>query len=135
MKRRIPSMARAVKRNKLTRFKFPQTVLIFGLVAFATFIMGGGIYDLLEKPYSVLPGPGGGWMTVHPLINEQTLNESLLSMSFYTFIFAGFFLSYRSSQIRYNPRQFKMMLTIGIVMLILGVIGCNYLVFLKSTLG
>ena len=104
-------------------------------MAFATFVVGGGLYDLLEKPYSVLPGPTGGWIAVHPLMHEQTLNESLLSMSFYTFIFSGFLLSYRSSQIRYDPRQSRMLLTVGLAMLIIGVIGSNYLLYLKGQLS
>ena len=68
-------------------------------------------------------------------MHEQTLNESLLSMSFYTFIFSGFLLSYRSSQIRYDPRQSRMLLTVGLAMLIIGVIGSNYLLYLKGQLS
>ena len=97
--------------------------------------MGGGIYDILEKPYSILPGPRGGWIAVHPQMHEQTVNESLLSIIFYLFIFSGFILSYRSSQIRYDPRRSKMILTIGLAILVIGVLGCNYLLFLKGKLS
>ena len=136
MERRVQKFTQGLtRRSKRLRFRIPQTLLVFGLIALATFIMGGGIYDLLDRPASILPGPRGGWVAVHPLIHEQTLNESLLSMSFYIFIFSGFFLSYRSSQIRFNQRQSKMMITMGLALMIIGVIRANYLVVLKSQLG
>ena len=51
------------------------------------------------------------------------------------FIFSGFILSYRSSQIRYDQRRSRMMFTIGLSLLVIGVIGCNYLLFLKGRLS
>jgi len=136
MERRIQHLVQGFRRwSRKVQFRIPKTLLIFGFIALAIFIMGGGIYDLLDKPASILPGSRGGWVAVHPLVHEQTLNESLLSISFYIFIFSGFFLSYRSSQIRFNARQSKMMITIGLALLIIGVIGANYLVVLKSQLG
>ncbi len=136
MERRVQRFLRGLKRrSRRFRLRIPQSLLVFGFVAFAVFIMGGGIYDLLERPPSILPGPRGGWIAVHPLMHEQTLNESLLSIAFYIFIFSGFILSYKGSQIRYNERQSKIMFTMGILLLVIGVIGCNYLLFLKGRLS
>lgn len=136
MERRIQRLYQDLRRRlRRFRLRIPQSLLIFGFIVFATFIMGGGIYDILEKPPGILPGPGGGWIAVHPLMHEQTVNESLLSIIFYLFIFSGFVLSYRSSQIRYDPRRSKMMLTIGLAILVVGVLGCNYLLFLKGKLS
>jgi hypothetical protein len=136
MERRIRHLLEGFRRrSKKFQLRIPKTLLIFGFIALATFIMGGGMYDLLDNPVSILPGPGGGWIAVHPLMNEQTLNESLLSMVFYIFIFSGFILSYRSSQIRFNPRQSKMMITMGLALLIIGVIAANYLLVLKGQLS
>ena len=136
MERRIQHLVQGFRRwSRKVQFRIPKTLLIFGFIALAIFIMGGGIYDLLDKPVSILPGSRGGWVAVHPLVHEQTLNESLLSISFYIFIFSGFFLSYRSSQIRFNARQSKMMMTIGLALLVIGVIGANYLLVLKGQLG
>jgi hypothetical protein len=135
MERRIQRLLERFRRRlKKFQLRIPKILLILGFIALATFIMGGGIYDLLDNPQSILPGPGG-WIAVNPSINDQTLNESILSMIFYTFIFSGFILSYRSSQIRYNPRQSKMIMTIGLALLIIGVIGANYLLVLKGQLS
>ena len=136
MERRIQRFLEGFRRRlKKFQLRIPKTLLIFGFIALATFIMGGGIYDILDNPASVLPGPGGGWIAVHPYMHEQTLNESLLSIVFYTFIFSGFILSYRSSQIRFNPRQSKMTITIGLALLVIGVICANYLLILKGQLS
>jgi hypothetical protein len=136
MERRIRHLLEGFRRrSKKFQLRIPKTLLLFGFIALATFIMGGGIYDLLDNPVSVLPGPGGGWIAVHPIMHEQTLNESILSMVFYIFIFSGFILSYRSSQIRFNPRQSKMMMAIGLALLIIGVIAANYLLVLKGQLS
>jgi len=136
VERRIQRLSQDVRR-RLKRFKLrvPQILLIFVFIIFATFIMGGGIYDLLEKPLSILPGPGGGWIAVHPQMHEQTVNESFLSMVFYLFIFSGFIFSYRSSQIRYDIRRSRMTFIIGIAILVVGILGNHYLLFLKGKLS
>lgn len=136
MERRLQLFYQGVRRRwGRLRLRVPQTPLILGIIVFATFIMGGGVYDILEKPYGIVPGSSGSWITIHPYLHEQTMNESLLSIIFYLFIFSGFILSYRSSQIRYDPRRSKMMLTIGLAILVIGVLGNNYLLFLKGRLS
>ena len=101
------------------------------VVLFTVFIVSGGIYDLLDDPLAIVPGPRGGWIAVHPLPGEQTLNESILSMVFTLLIFTGLFASYRSTQIAYDSKQATTMLILGIALVLLGLSGSHYLFRIK----
>lgn len=111
--------------------KVPLALVTASVVIFTAFIVAGGIYDLLDEPLVLLPGPKG-WIAIHPLMSEQTLNESILSMVFTLLIFTGLFASYRSSQIAYDSKRATMMLVIGIALILLGLSGSYYLLRLKQ---
>jgi len=108
----------------------PLTLITVSLVLFTAFIVGGGIYDLLDNPPALLPGPKG-WVAVHPYMSEQTLNESILSMIFTLLIFVGMFTAYRSTQIAYDSKRATTMLILGIALILLGLSGSHYLLILK----
>jgi len=110
--------------------KVPLALVTGSVVLFTVFIVGGGIYDLLDNPPAMLPGPRG-WIAVYPVMSEQTLNESILSMVFTLFIFGGLFSSYRSTQIVYNTKRATTMVILGIVLILLGLAGSHYLLLLK----
>ncbi|MGD2200044.1 MAG: hypothetical protein PVJ38_00255 [Candidatus Bathyarchaeota archaeon] len=105
------------------------------MVVFTAFIAGGGIYDILDNPPSIVPGPGGSWIAIHPLIGEQTINESIVSMILTFFMVGGLLVSYRSTKVTNNPRKANTMLVIGIALILLGLAGNHYLLILKKTVG
>ncbi len=117
-------------RHRKTRMRAPLTLITVSLVLFTAFIVGGGIYDLLDNPPALLPGPKG-WVAVHPYMSEQTLNESILSMIFTLLIFVGMFTAYRSTQIAYDSKRATTMLILGIALILLGLSGSHYLLILK----
>lgn len=112
-----------------------MTLLIWAVVIFSAFMAGGGIYDLLDNPLSIVPGPGGGWIVVHPYAGEQTLNESLVSMILMGFMFAGMLSSYLSTKVPYDQKRANTMLIIGIALILLGLSGSHWLLILKRTVG
>lgn len=108
-----------------------MTAIAWIVVVFVAFIAGGGIYDILDNPLTILPGPGGRWISVHPYMSEQTLNESIVSMLLTFSMFAGVYLSYRSTKVAFDQKKANRMLMLGIALTIIGLAGSQYIIVLK----
>ena len=119
-----------LKHRSRARPKVPLTLVTASVILFTIFIVGGGIYDLLDNPLVIVAGPQG-WIAIHPVLSEQTLNESFLSMIFNLLIFTGLFASYRSTQVAYDSKRATTMLVLGIALVLLGLSGGHYLLRVK----
>ena len=85
--------------------------------------MGGGIYDIIERPLPIGITRTGRVITFYPYgINEQLLGESLLVMMLYGLGVAGLILTYQSTKFAYRPRQAYILLLIGICLVMLSYI-------------
>ena len=89
------------------------------VVAGSIFLLGGGVYDLLEKPILAIVATGGRIIVVYPFaLNEQFLVESIIVMALYAIGVVGFFLTYQSTRYAYRPRQAFILLLVGCVLII-----------------
>lgn len=110
----------------------PSTVLLAGIIiAVSIFIMGGGIYDLLESPLALLPSSSGTWLFVYPSLSAQTWNESIYTMSLLTLGITGTLFCYRSSRYAFKPRQANLLLMLGVVLIAVSILGLEYGLYLK----
>jgi len=109
-----------------SRILIPKNYLSFAVVLFCLFILGGGIYNLLESPQSIIPLQTG-YSSLHPYLNKQTSTEGYVIMLINGFIIAGFYMTYRSTQVAYNRTAANRWLMAGIALIILG-FGGNYLI-------
>jgi hypothetical protein len=91
------------------------------VVGLATFFLAGGIYDLLEKPVSLLPRSGErGWTFIYPSgLSGQTLNESILSALLYLIGMSGLYMLFRSTRFAYRPRNAYILLIVGFLTTVL----------------
>jgi len=124
MKRKASSLSFTLRKlwNKITTYK-PSIWVISGvIIALSIFLLGGGIYDIIEKPVPI-GMRGGRVITFYPYgINEQLLGESLLVMILYGLGVVGLILTYQSTKFAYRPRQAYIMLLIGISLVTLSYI-------------
>ena len=92
-------------------------ILFIVVVGLSVFFLAGGIYDLLEKPVSLLPRASErGWTFIYPGgIGGQTLNESILSALLYMIGMAGLYMLFRSTRFAYRPRNAYILLILGFV--------------------
>jgi hypothetical protein len=100
----------------------PSWFIIFVVVVgLATFFLAGGIYDLLEKPVSLLPKSGQqGWTFIYPSgLSGQTLNESILSALLYLIGMSGLYMLFRSTRFAYRPRNAYILLIVGFLTTVL----------------
>lgn len=109
-----------------SRIMIPKNYLAFAVVLFCLFILGGGIYNLLEDPPSIIPLQTG-YTSLHPYMNEQTSTEGYVIMLINGFTIAGFYMTYRSTQVAYNRTAANRWLMAGIALIVLG-FGGNYLI-------
>jgi len=107
---------------KITTAK-PSVWLIGSVLAFiAIFLLGGGVYDLLERPViAYFMGEQGRpiFYYPYPTLNEQILGESLFVMILYILGFAGFLIIYQATKYAYKPRQAYIMLIMGITFIVI----------------
>lgn len=122
-KRSKRTLSRPGKQSKIL---IPKKYISFSVVLLCLFILGGGIYNLLENPPPGLSLPGG-YTSLHPYLTEQTSTEGYVMMLINGFIIAGFYMTYRSTQIAYDRPAANRWLIAGIALIILG-FGGNYLI-------
>jgi len=104
----------------------PSTWLIGAALAIvAIFLLGGGMYDLLERPAVVYFSTRAGGELGRPIffypyrINEQFLGESLLVMILYVVGVVGLLTTYQATKYAYKPRQAYVMLFIGVTLIVI----------------
>jgi hypothetical protein len=100
----------------------PSNLLIPLLsIAFAVFLFGGGLYDLIMKP---LPAVyyGGRFLFLYPSLSDQFIGDSIVAIIIYALGIIGLLAVYQSTKYVYKPRQAYMMLIIGIVLVLLAYI-------------
>jgi len=110
------------------------TILFLIVVGLAVFFLAGGIYDLLEKPVSLLPRSSqSGWTFIYPGgLAGQTLNESILSAILYLIGLSGFYMLFRSTRFAYRPRNAYILLIVGFVTTIIVIYYTGQLLSQKS---
>lgn len=108
----------------------PSTILLASIaIAASIFLLGGGIYDIIEQPVIAFVS-GGRIIPYYPqALNEQLLGESVASMILYSFGIIGLILMYQSTKYAYSPREAFTMLIIGLILLMVGWIIIEFYLF------
>ncbi len=95
------------------RMKPSTTVIMIGVLLFVGFVLAGGIYDILERPISLLPSPTGYSVVIKGTLGQQTLNESLIAAFLYMLGLGGLYMLLRSTRYAYRPRNAYLLLILG----------------------
>lgn len=117
--------------RKITKYRPSQNIIAIILVIIAIFLFGGGIYNIVIRPESVLIQRTGISFFLRS-IHEQLLGESIIIMMLYALGVAGLILIYRSSRFRRNPSQASLLLRIGMVLLIISFIIVEVSLYLQK---
>lgn len=137
VKRNLASLSYILQRAYWKIMTAKPSVLVFAVVIIAAsiFLLGGGVYDLLEKPFFAVIIEGR-FIGVHPYsLNEQLLAESIFVMLVYSIGAGGFLLTYQSTKYAYRPRQAFMFLLIGIIFIVVAYICVEYAFLARWRLG
>ncbi len=101
------------------RVKPSTTVIMIAVLVFVGFVLAGGIYDILERPISLLPSSYGYSVVIKGTLGQQTLNESLIAAFLYMLGVGGLYMLLRSTRYAYRPRNAYLLLIIGTFTVIL----------------
>jgi len=127
-------LSRILKKLRETDFtsvslKPSTSVIIIITIALSIFILGGGVYDIMEQPMAILPTPGNPGY--YPDIAQQFLTESISFIFFLIIGISGGYISFISTRYAYRPREAKMFLAIGVLMLCVALIGSEVALLAK----
>ena len=103
----------------------------WAMIIFIIFILGGGIYDIVNTPGAVVQTSSGTYSSIYPSYGDQTVNESIVSMFLFASGFIGLYLVLRSTQVLYDKSKANMNLLVGIGLAILGFAGAYVMLLLK----
>jgi cation transport ATPase len=101
------------------------------MIVFIIFILGGGVYDIINQPGSMVATSSTTYSSIYPGYGDQTINESVVSMFLYASGFLGLYLVLRSTQVLYDKSKANMNLLVGVGLAIMGFAGAYVLLFLK----
>lgn len=132
---RLTSFGFTVRRTyrRITSAK-PSVFALAAIIAGASiFLLGGGIYDLLEQPLLGIP-IGTRILFFYPgTLSDQTILDSMFAMVSYFFGAMGILLMYQSTRYAYRPRQAFMFLLLGAMFFLLAYFLMENLVYQKLT--
>ena len=126
-------MSKTGRRKRNSRIEIPKRYLQAGVVVFCIFILGGGFYNILENPPSIIPLQNG-YSSLHPYYTSQTATEGYVVMITNLFIFMGFWMIYKSSQVSYDRTGANRWLMAGIVAVFSGLASNFALIQIKQSL-
>jgi hypothetical protein len=124
---------------RITTYKPSTFTIALIVIAAAIFLLGGGVYDLLEQstiPIAIFTQSGGqgGFLFLYPYpsLNDQFIAESAFIMILYAIGFMGFYITYQSTKYSYKTRQAYIMLIAGLMFIILAYVLLEYIFYLRT---
>ena len=137
IRRKFTSLGFTLRKTyrKLTTAK-PSVFIVATIVAgLSIFFLGGGVYDILEKPLIGIP-IGTRILFFYPgTLQEQTILDSFFVMISYFFGLVGLLLAYQSTRYAYRPRQAFILLLMGAMFILIAYYNIENLIYAKLTAG
>ena len=137
IRRKFTSLGFTLRKTyrKLTTAK-PSVFIVATIVAgLSIFFLGGGVYDILEKPLVGIP-IGRRILFFYPgTLQEQTILDSFFVMISYFFGLVGLLLAYQSTRYAYRPRQAFILLLMGAMFILIAYYNIENLIYAKLTAG
>lgn len=111
-----------------------MTIIIVVAVAYTVFILGGGLYTIINRP---LPSAyvNGNFYFLYPSISSQFVSDTLISAFLYALGFLGLLMIYQSTKSAYNPRQAYMILIIGVTFVLISYVFLEAAIAYKTSGG
>jgi hypothetical protein len=104
-------------------------VIAFATIGLCIFLLGGGVYDILQNP----PIMFGRFPFYPRRLHEQVLLGSITVMIVYAMGIAGFLLTYQSTKYAYKPRQAFMLLLTGVTLIFIAYLYIRNFLHLKMS--
>ncbi len=136
IRRRLVSLGYAVRKGyqKIVTTK-PSIYVVAGIiVGVSIFLLGGGVFDVLEKPLVAIP-LGSKIIFFYPGITNQSILDSAIAMLTYFFGVMGILLMYQSTKYAFKARQAYILLLLGAVFILIAYVIMENLIWFKLSTG
>ena len=133
IRRKLASLGFYIRRyyGRIVTAKPSMLVIAVVAVAFSIFLLGGGVYNILEKSPMAFP-LRERWIFYYPYtVHEQFVLDSLIAMLLYVLGATGLWLTYQSTKYAYKPRQAFIFLLIGATLIVIAYLYIEYVIWLK----
>lgn len=134
--KRISSLSYSLQRlyQRISTTK-PSTLILSAIaISVVVFFFGGGLYDLIMRPYASIYY-SGRFVLVYPQLSEQFWSDSIIAMTLYAFGIVGLMAIYQSTKHAYRPRQAYMLFLFGITLLIFAYVYLEIIIQTKISGG
>jgi len=123
VKKRISSMPYSINRlyRKISTTKPSTLILSIIAIALSVFLLGGGLYNIIMRPYPAIYS-GGRFLFLYPQLTDQFITDSMVATVLYSLGIVGLISMYQSTKYANKPRQAYMMLLVGVVLFLLAYI-------------
>jgi len=133
IKRRFASLGYAGRKAywKIVTAK-PSIFIVASIIVGASiFLLGGGIFDILQQPLLGIP-IGRRVLYFYPgTVHDQAVLESFMVMISYFIGVFGILLMYQSTKYAYKPRQAFILLLVGAMFILIAYINVENLIWTK----
>jgi len=132
VKRQITSLSYSINRfyRKISTAKPSSLIISILAIAIAIFLLGGGLYDIIMKPYPAVYY-SGRFIFLYPQLSEQFITDSIVVITLYTLGFVGLVAIYQSTKYAYKPRQAYMMFLVGLSLLLIAYVFLEVAIRIK----
>ena len=110
------------------------SILMIAGILYAIFILGGGLYTLINHPQPAA-FVNNNFYFLYPNLSAQFISDTVISAILYGLGFVGLFMIYQSTKSAYKPRQAYMILIIGVTFLLISYIFLEAAIQYKSSGG
>lgn len=129
----LQKVSRRIRRLRLFGFSLEGrslNLMVVLISALSLFLLAGGVYNIILQPPVLLSSSNYIIFFTYSL-HEQIWGESIVAFLLFSLGAGGGYIAYRSTRYVYKPREATMLLVIGVIMLFLAFIGCEYVIWLK----
>ena len=116
--------------RKISTAKPSHLILSIVAIAVTVFLFGGGLYNIIMKPYPSVYY-GGRFIFLYPQLSEQFITDSIIATILYSLGVIGLIAIYQSTKYAYKPRQAYMMFLVGTALLILAYVFLEVTIQIK----
>ena len=139
VKREASSMSFSLSRwfRKISTSKPSSTTFVIIMIAFTTFLLGGGIFQItVQTPIAFYAGSRFFFVYTYELggsgLDNQLGMDTVISAMLYTFGLIGLLLMYRSTKSAYKPRLAYMMLILGVTLVLFAYLFLETVIQIKT---
>jgi len=132
VKREVSSLSFSMNKlyHRIPTLKPSIFIISLLAMAFAVSLLGGGLYDIIMKPYPAVWW-GGRFTIIYPALSEQFMGDSLVAIALYALGIAGLLTIYQSTKYAYKPRQAHMTFLVGVILVFLAYMFLETMLMLK----